>query len=114
MAAISDTAPVPASRFRRETRMLFGRLHRTRCMARGFKAGEIGQTVVQQHAGFARLDGRALAALDIDGGVLLERLAGALAGAREHQVDAMSLRIEARARIELEQARLGAALGPHA
>src|SRR5262245_19171457 len=93
---------------------LFGGLHRARCVVHGRDAGEIRQAVVQQHGRLARLDGGGLARLDINRRVLLERLAGAGAGAREHQIDAVACSLEARAFIELEQARLRAALGPYA
>src|SRR6266568_2275730 len=76
-------------------------------------AGEIGETVMQELGRLARSQSRPLAILEVDGRVLLQRLARAFAGALEHQIDAMAADLVARARVELDQARLRAPLGPH-
>jgi hypothetical protein len=57
--------------------------------------------------------GACFAVLQENAGVLLEHLALALTGARQHQIDAAAVHLMVRARLQSDQAGFGAPLGPH-
>src|SRR5215207_938741 len=69
---------------------------------------------MQEFGGLVGTQRGALVLIEIDGRILLERLAFAFAAAGEHQIDAAATDFVARARLQLQEPGLSTALRPYA